>query len=59
MRKWVADIVPVELLARSVKDSVNSLMTLNQDGNFYKTFPDVIHTPNYGDNWGCGQIISK
>ena len=52
MRKWVADIVPVELLARSVKDSVNSLMTLNQDGNFYKTFPDVIHTPNYGDNWG-------
>ena len=52
MRKWVANIVPVELLIRSVKDAVNSLMTLNQDGNFYKTFPDKILTPDYGDNWG-------
>ncbi len=52
MRKWVAGIVPVELLGRSVKDCVNCLMTLNQDGNFYNTFPDEIDTPNYGDNWG-------
>jgi len=52
MKKWVANIVPAELLKRSVKDAVNSLMTLNQDGNFYKVFPDEILTPDYGDNWG-------
>ena len=38
MRKWIANILPSELLKRSVKDAVNSLMTLNQDGNFYKEF---------------------
>lgn len=52
MRKWVANIVPAELLVRSIKDAVNSIMTLNQDGNFYEYFPDNIETPNYGDNWG-------
>lgn len=51
-KKWVANIVPAELLRRSLKDAVNSLMTLNQDGNFYKVFPDEISTPDYGDNWG-------
>lgn len=51
-KKWVANIVPAELLKRSIKDAVNSLMTLNQDGNFYKVFPDEISTPDYGDNWG-------
>ena len=52
MKKWVANIVPSELLSRSIKDTLNSLMTLNQDGNFYKTFPDKILTPDYGDKWG-------
>ena len=52
MRKWVANIVPVELLRRSIKDVANSLMTLNQDGNFYDRFPNHISTPDYGDNWG-------
>ena len=52
MRKWVANIVPAELLNRTVKDALNSLMTLNQDGNFYITYPDEILSPNYGDNWG-------
>ena len=51
-KKWVANIVPAELLKRSIKDAVNSLVTLNQDGNFYKVFPDEISTPDYGDNWG-------
>ncbi len=51
-KKWVANIVPAELLKRSIKDAVNSLMTLNQAGNFYKVFPDEISTPDYGDNWG-------
>lgn len=52
MRKWIANIVPYELLTRTVKDAVNSLMTLNQDGNFYNKFPDKVETPDYGDNWG-------
>lgn len=52
MKKWVANIVPVELIQRSVKQAVESLMTLNQDGNFYKEFPNIISTPDYGDNWG-------
>ncbi len=52
MKKWVANIVPYDLLSRSVKWAVNSLMTLNQDGNFYKFFPEEIDSPDYGDNWG-------
>ena len=52
MKKWIANITPDELLKRSVKKAVESLMTLNQDGNFYKKFPDKIKTPDYGDNWG-------
>ena len=52
MRKWIAEIVPAELLKRNLKESVESLMTLNQDGNFYDAFPDNILTPDYGDRWG-------
>ena len=51
MKKWIANIVPSELLERSLKDALNSLMTLNEDGNFYDIFPENIQTPNYGDNW--------
>jgi len=52
MRKWVANILPVELLNRSIKDAISSLVTISQDGVFYEKFPDNIDTPNYGDNWG-------
>jgi hypothetical protein len=52
MRKWIANILPCELLQRSVKDAVASLVTLSQDGIFYGTFPDNIDSPDYGDNWG-------
>ncbi len=52
MKKWVAGIVPSELLKRSLKEIIESLMTLNQDGNFYVTFPDNIESPDYGDKWG-------
>lgn len=52
MRKWVANVLPVELLCRSLKNTVESLMTLNQDGNFYPKFPDKIESPDYGDKWG-------
>ena len=51
-KKWVANILPFELLTRSVKESVNSLMTLNEANEFYEIFPDNIETSNYGDKWG-------
>ena len=51
-KKWIGNIVPVDLLRRNLKNAIESLMTLNQDGNFYETFPDEIETPKYGDEWG-------
>lgn len=52
MRKWIANIVPVELLKQSFRDAIEILLTLSQDGIFYTQFPNKIETPNYGDNWG-------
>ena len=51
-KKWIANIIPAELLTRSVKDAVESIVTLCESGIFYDKFPDDIETPNYGDNWG-------
>ena len=51
-RKWLANITPVDLLNRTVKESIESIVTLCQCNNFYKNFPNIIKTPNYGDNWG-------
>ncbi len=51
-KKWIANILPSELLNRSVKDAVNSLVTLSESGEFYDEFPNDIKSPNYGDNWG-------
>lgn len=51
-KKWIADILPCELLKRSVKHAVESIVTLCECQEFFKTFPDNIETPNYGDTWG-------
>ncbi len=51
-KKWLAGILPSELLNKSVKHAVETLVTLNESGEFYKIFPDNIETPNYGDRWG-------
>ncbi len=51
-KKWIASILPFELLTKNVKDAINSLMTLNEANEFYEVFPDNIQTPNYGDKWG-------
>ena len=51
-KKWIGNILPFELLERSVKDAVNSILTLSEGEIFYKKFPDKIETPNYGDRWG-------
>ena len=52
LKKWVSNIVPSELLTRSVKDAVNTLVTINESLEFYKTFPDNIESPVYGHEWG-------
>jgi len=51
-KKWISNITPVELLSRSIKDSINSIATLCECNTFYNKFPHDINTPNYGDNWG-------
>ena len=51
-KKWIANILPVELLERSIKQTVESLVTLNETGDFYTQFPDTITSPNYGHKWG-------
>lgn len=51
-KKWVANIIPAELLSRTVKQAVESLVTINESGNFYSTFPNNIDSPNYSDKWG-------
>lgn len=51
-KKWVANILPCELLQRSVKHAVESLVTLCECEEFFKEFPNNIETPDYGDKWG-------
>ncbi|MBQ8168952.1 hypothetical protein IJZ97_06020 [bacterium] len=51
-KKWVANIVPSDLLSRSVKNAIESIVTLSESGEFFEDFPNYIETPNYGDTWG-------
>ena len=51
-KKWISNILPVELLSRSLKKAINSIVTLSENGIFYREFPCCIQSPNYGDNWG-------
>ena len=51
-KKWICNILPSELLIRIVKQAVETLVTINESGEFYNIFPDNIQTPNYGDKWG-------
>ncbi|MBE7713202.1 MAG: hypothetical protein E7Z87_05615 [Cyanobacteria bacterium SIG26] len=52
IKKWVANVLPSELLTRSVKEAIESIVTLCECHTFYTKFPDIIETPNYGDKWG-------
>ncbi len=52
MKKWIADIVPADILTRSVKKAIESIVTMCECYDFYHQFPDKINSPNYGDNWG-------
>lgn len=51
-KKWIANIVPAELLKRSLKKAVEAIMTLSEGEIFFKKFPQHINTPSYGDTWG-------
>ena len=51
-KKWISNILPSELLTRSLKKTVDSISTLSECGNFFREFPDNVEPPNYGDNWG-------
>ena len=51
-KKWLGNILPCELLNRSVKRAVESLVTLCECDEFFSEFPEKIESPNYGDNWG-------
>lgn len=51
-KKWIASIVPEQLLKRSIKQAIESLVTINESGKFYHTFPKIIESPRYGDKWG-------
>lgn len=51
-KRWLGNVVPSDVLKLSVKQAVNIIMTLVENGKFCDNFPDEIKTPNYGDNWG-------
>ena len=52
LKQWISNIIPAELLERSLKKTVESIVTLCECDIFYKTFPDNVLSPDYGDNWG-------
>ena len=37
-RKWLTNIVPAEILTRSVKNSIETLVEINQSNIFYEEF---------------------
>lgn len=48
----MARITPAMLLNRTLKESLETISTLSESGDFYKIFPPKIETPPYGDKWG-------
>ena len=51
-KRWMARITPAMLLNRTLKESLETISTLSESGDFYKIFPPKIETPPYGDKWG-------
>lgn len=57
-KQWVANILPVELLSRSLKHAIEAIVTLCECDSFCRYFPENVETPDYGDNWGrCANYI--
>ncbi len=51
-KRWLANIVPADLLKLSMRQAVSIISTLSESGIFYEKFPDNIVPPNYGHHWG-------
>lgn len=51
-KKWVTGVLPSKLLSRNIKNTIESLVSINESGEFYTELPQNINTPNYGDKWG-------
>jgi len=51
-RKWISNILPYELLEKNLKETIELLVSLDYSELEYKTFPDVLLSPDYGDKWG-------
>ncbi len=51
-KKWIANIVPSEIINISLKETLDIIATISEENVFYEKFPKEIETPNYGDNWG-------
>lgn len=52
LKQWISNILPSELLERSLKKSIESILSLCECTTFYRTFPDNVESPDYGDKWG-------
>lgn len=52
IKRWIGNIIPVELLNKNVKQTIELIVSLCECYSFYEYFPDEIESPNYGDNWG-------
>ena len=51
-KKWISNVLPAELLKRSLKRAIDSIVTLSESQSFHNEFPCCIKAPDYGDNWG-------
>lgn len=51
-KKWIAKITPPELLNRTLKQAVESILTLSENGKFHRYVPENIKSPDFGDKWG-------
>ncbi len=51
LKKWV-NAHPTELLKRTPEQAIQSICTIIKPNMQYPGIPDIIPTPNFGNNWG-------
>lgn len=52
LKQWLSGILPFQILERSLKECVESIVSLCECTTFYNSFPEDVKTPDYGDKWG-------
>ena len=45
-KRWIANVLPCELLTRSLKRAIDSVVTLTEGNVFYRTFPEGVVSPS-------------